>query len=186
MSNRTDASGLAAILAVLVGIIVMLLLALAVYFSGGFANARPNEAWQAQKVQAEAEGDAETLRRLRYIGTAGTLPCPEGSATWCVPSVGVHQNCCGEGDAYEADDFEVDAFGNLYAILTCNSPRDCEEIPNKVVRHQGEKFRIPPGKVLLNHDPVNDTGHGWVWISPSSTDENGQPVVFCFAPGAGG
>ncbi len=171
----------------LAGLLVVFAVAIAVLLLmlGIRAHARPNPAWQAQRIQAEQGEDYETLRRLRYVSKAGTKSCPEGSQTWCVPSVGVPVNCCGEADAYEADDFEVDTAGNLWGVLTCNDPKDCEEVANKVVRNPGEKFRIPRDKLLLSHDPVNDTGHGWIWISPSSTDEDGLPVVFCFTPGAG-
>lgn len=181
MKYRPDPGTLAGLLVIIVVAIAVFLLVL-----GLRAHARSNEAWQAQKVQAEIEGDVETLRRLRYVGTAGTLPCPGPySIGWCQPDRGFHQPCCGEADAYEADVVEVDGAGNTWAVLTCNDPKDCQDIANKVRREPGEKFIVPAARVLLNHDPVNDTGHGWVWISPSSTDAEGRAVVYCWAAPAG-
>jgi hypothetical protein len=142
------------------------------------AHARPNAAWEAQRVQAQSENDAETLRRLRYVGTAGTLLDDRGKT--------FRASCCGEADAYESDDFETDADGNLFAVLTCNDQKDCQEIKGKTVRLPGAKFKVPANKMLVNHDPTNDTGHGWVWIANTSFDEHGQPVVYCYAPPSGG
>ncbi len=171
----------------LAGLLVILAVAIGTFLlvSGTRSHSRPNAAWEAQRIQAEQNNDDETLRRLRYVSKAGVLRCPVDSERWCIPSVGVPTNCCGEADAYESDDFEVDRAGNLWAILTCNDPRNCEAIPGKVIRLAGEKFRIPVEKTLLNYWPLNDTGHGWIWLSPSATDADGKPVVLCFTPGAG-
>lgn len=138
----------------------------------------------------------------KYLSTAGALPVyrdgqPNGAF--------YHGNCCGEADAYEADDTFIDAAGNLYAVLTCNEPANCIEVPGKrvcgpdeetgnevcntvgakVTRPAGSKWLVPPEKVLLNHDPVNNTGHGWVYISPNATGPDGQPTVLCWAAGPG-
>jgi hypothetical protein len=124
------------------------------------------------------------LRVLDYVSKAGTLKCP---VEWnsCVNGV-YHQSCCGDGDAYEADDFRLDGDGRFIAILTCNDPADCEEIPGKVIRAAGTEFAVPPSKVLVNYDPSNNTGHGWIWVSPYSKDESGNPIVFCFSEPSGG
>ncbi len=153
----------------------------------------PNPAWQAQLSQAEKYGDEETLRRLRYIRGAGTLRYPTDvrDASGAVASFAgttYHASCCGEADAFEADDWEVDAAGNLWAILTCVGVGSCEEVPGKVVRAPGTKVKIPPSQVLV-HDPAlpNNTGHGWVWIAPGGqTDNEGNPRVYCYAFPTGG
>src|SRR6267154_5937836 len=130
--------------------------------------------------------------RNEYLSKAGTLPAyyqglPTGET--------YHGNCCGFGDAYEADDFSIDDKGNLWAILTCNDPDNCKEVPGKetcgpddegnqvcsniggkIVRPPGSKFLVTPDKILINRSPVNVTGHGWVYISPYSVDNIGQPV----------
>ena len=134
--------------------------------------------------------------RGEYLSRAGALPTyRDGQPTGAF----YHGNCCGEADAYEADDVFVDADGNLFAVLTCNDPDDCKEVPGtqscgpdeetgaevcamvgaKITRPPGSRWLVPPDKVLLNHDPVNNTGHGWIWISPNSTDGSGQPMVYC-------
>lgn len=179
MINRDMISNISA------GFILALVTAVCLFAVQQSTYGRPNPAWEAMRIQAQADGDEEILRRLRYVSKAGFLRCPVGSETWCTPSVGVPANCCGEADAYEADEYSVDANGTLYAELTCNSPKNCEDIPGKVHRAPGEKFRVPVEKTLMSHTPKNDTGHGWIWISPSSTNEDGSPVVFCWAPPAG-
>ncbi len=138
----------------------------------------PNEAWKTQRAQAEYSEDYDTLKRLDYLSKAGTLRDMTGR----LYSV----SCCGPADAYEADIVSVDQFGNTIAELTCNTPHICEEIQGKVTRPQGTKFRIPPGKTLVNVAPPNNTGHGWVWVSPNQYDEEGNPTVYCYTEGTGG
>ncbi len=122
--------------------------------------------------------------RNEYLSKAGTLPSFDRDGQ---PNGGtIHANCCGIGDAYEADDYEIAPDGSLWAILTCNDPENCKEITGKIVRAPGTKFRIAPRIVLKNFDPVNNTGHGWVYISPTATDEEGNPVALCWAAPAGG
>jgi hypothetical protein len=141
------------------------------------AQARPNPAWQAQWAQAQRDDDQDMLRRLKFISTAGGVSCDK-----CVNGV-VAISCCGEADAYEADDVWVDKTGATWAVLTCNDPRNCQEIKGKIPRAPGEKFRVPPERVLLKDHPHNDTGHGWVWISVTSVDTDGLPTVLCWAVG---
>lgn len=93
-------------------------------------------------------------------------------------------SCCGDADAFIADDFEVDAEGNLYAIITADYPEPpgyLEEDgtltkPSFVVR-RGMKILIPEAK--RNHDPrdANMSGHGVVFMMPS----NGTVLCY-FAP----
>jgi hypothetical protein len=156
------------------------------------AHARPNAAWEAMRVQAEAECSEELFlrvpqdircqarRRLRYISQAGTVACIPN--THCQYG-GTFVSCCGEADAYEADDTWTDEKGNTWAVLTCNDPDDCREVPNKITRKPGERFRVPPERVLLKDRPRNDTNHGWVWISTFQTDADGAPAVLCWTGG---
>ncbi len=152
------------------------------------AIALPNPAWEAQRIQAERNGDMQRLRILNFIGKAGTLryPADMRDATGNIASFAgttYHQSCCGRADAYEADELEVDEAWNLWAILTCNDPDDCVPVEGKPERPPGTKVRVPPEKVLVNFDPVNDTEHGWVWIAPSMTDADGSAHVYCFSFG---
>jgi hypothetical protein len=184
--DHREAGIAASIFAMMIGTVVMIAagvidLVLVVGLAISMAHARPNPEWEAQRRQAQYNDDEQTIRRLEYLSHAGTVPCPDdalfcgmgGAPTYHVP-------CCGEGDAYEADDFKV-VDGVAYAVLTCNDPEDCREIKGKIPRPPGSVFKIPVAKTLVNHDPVNDTGHGWIWISPTATDENGEPIVYCWA-----
>jgi len=149
------------------------------------AHSRPNAAWEMMRIQAQAEGDVETLRRLKFVGTAGAVACSSYfTASLCVNGV-IQISCCGEADAYEADDIYTDPQGVSWAVLTCNDPRNCQEVRNKVVRPPGQRFRIPPERVLLKDHPTNDTGHGWVWIQAGCTDPTGEPCVLCWATPGG-
>jgi hypothetical protein len=144
----------------------------------------------------DGEQTEQSIKEGRYLSKAGTLPTYEGGQPTGVTYKG---NCCGEADAYEANDTFIDDKGTLWAVLTCDDPRHCQEIPEKcvldkesdqqvctknggkVMRKAGERYRVPPDKVLLGYDPTNDTGFGWVYVSPSSTDGEGKPIVYCWA-----
>lgn len=149
--------------------------------------------WDRDEVLTE-----EGKIRNEYLSRAGALPTyRDGQPTGAF----YHGNCCGFADAYEADDMFVDEAGNLFAVLTCNDPANCKEVPGKevcgadeesgqtvcntvgakVTRPAGSRWLVPPDKVLLNHDPVNNTGHGWVYISPNATGPDGLPFVLCWA-----
>ena len=86
-------------------------------------------------------------------------------------------NCCGEADAYEADDFEV-VDGKVYAVVT--DDRD-DTFPNGAVRPHvapGIRIEVPEKKIKWDHG--NPTGHGWVFLSVST----GQ--IYCYVLPAGG
>ncbi len=74
-------------------------------------------------------------------------------------------SCCGDGDAYIADDFETKD-GKFYAIITGEYPAG-QEVSESSIK-KGTKILIPPNK--LNHaseDGGNPSGHGVVFLSPS-------------------
>jgi hypothetical protein len=117
--------------------------------------------------------------RSAYISKAGTYL-----------KNGVHVNCCGAADAYEADETSIDTAGNTYAVITCNDPDNCKAVEGKIVRAPGSKYLVPPDKVLAPYDPVNNTGHGWVYIvqqgpDDSSTGGDPEPAVICWAAPGG-
>lgn len=152
----------------------------------------------AANFDRDAAQTEETEIRNKYLSKAGTTPVykdgqPTGETT--------HTNCCGFADAYEADETFIDEAGNLYAVLTCNDPANCIEIPGKqvcgpdeesgntvcsmtgakVTRAPGTKWQVPPDKVLLPYEPVNNTGHGWVYLSASATGPDGKAMTLCWA-----
>jgi hypothetical protein len=90
-----------------------------------------------------------------------------------------HSPCCAEADAYEADDFDTDEAGNLYAILTCNEPENCTNYGTEPGEREfvapGTKIFISPNKIIPPRDPINKTGHGWVFYAAT------QKFVFCYA-----
>lgn len=82
-------------------------------------------------------------------------------------------SCCGEADAYWADQTETGPNGELYAIIT--DDRDDEPLR----RHHvpiGTKILIPPHKIKW--DQGNPTGHIVIFLS--SVDE-----VFCYVQNGG-
>lgn len=151
---------------------------------------------QAKNWDSDAEQTEQSIKDNKYLSKAGTLPLyKDGQPTGTV----YHGNCCGEADAYEANEVAIDDQGQLWAVLTCDEPRHCQEAPEKcvldeesneqvciknagkIVRQPGERFLVPPDKVLLGYDPTNDTGFGWVYIAPTSTGPGGTPLVYCWA-----
>lgn len=149
------------------------------------AHGRPSTQWDFAQL-VEKFGEDEARARSEFF-KAGTLPSKNGD---------VRVSCCGEADAYEADDYEIDKDGNLVAILTCNDPRDCEYLDQpppvydnesgdyvtsgntKIKRSAGTRFIVPPMMVLRPYNPVNKTGHGWLFIG--SGDK-----VLCYGPASG-
>lgn len=74
-------------------------------------------------------------------------------------------SCCGESDAYEADDFEAE--GDHYvAIIT----------DGRGVIPDGTRFNIPNGKIKF--DSNNPTGHGILFMG-----QGGQ--IYCYLPPSG-
>jgi hypothetical protein len=64
------------------------------------------------------------------------------------------KSCCGEADAYEADNFEVD--GDHYIAIITDGKGD---IPN------GTRIAVPNHK--MKWDEGNPTGHGIIFIGPA-------------------
>lgn len=78
-------------------------------------------------------------------------------------------SCCGDGDAFVADDFEVGKHGEFYAIITGDYTP--EQLANSGIRlptNRGNKILIPQNKLnRALEDGGNPSGHGVVFISPS-------------------
>jgi hypothetical protein len=159
--------------------ILAILLWIALFLSILPKNGYPKN-WDMDAAQTEAG-----KIRSEYLSKAGTLPSYRYSEeTGKSEPTGetYHANCCGEADAYEADDVFIDAEGSTWAVLTCNDPDDCKEVQGKEVRQPGTKIKVPQDRVLLNYEPPNFTGHGWIYLSPNSGD---NPAVYCYAAPAG-
>ena len=72
-------------------------------------------------------------------------------------------SCCGDGDAFVADDFEVGPHGEFYAIITGDYPGEQSDLRQQITR--GSKILIPPNKLnRALEDGGNPTGHGVVFI----------------------
>ncbi len=81
-------------------------------------------------------------------------------------------SCCGEADAYWADEIHV-RDGKTYAVITDDrpdEPRGRPHVPN------GTEIEIPNHK--LKWDAGNPTGHGVLFMSRNR-------YVFCYAQGGG-
>ena len=81
-------------------------------------------------------------------------------------------SCCGETDAYWADEIHVKE-GKTYAIITDNRPDEPRGRPHVAI---GTEIEIPNNK--LKWDKSNPTGHGIVFLS-----RNGY--VFCYVQPGG-
>jgi hypothetical protein len=81
-------------------------------------------------------------------------------------------SCCGEADAYWADEIHVKE-GKTYATITDDRPDEPRRRPHVDI---GKQIEIPNKK--LKWDKANPTGHGIVFLS-----RNGE--VFCFVQPGG-
>lgn len=83
-------------------------------------------------------------------------------------------SCCGEADAYYADEFEVE--GDHYvAIVTDTRPDVFRNGTTRPHIEPGTRVRIPNGK--MKWDAGNPTGHGIVFIG-------NRDQLYCYvAPG---
>lgn len=98
-------------------------------------------------------------------------------------------SCCGDADAYYTDKSELDANGNLVAIIT-------DTRPDELTRPDGSKaFRphIPPGtKIVVPKKKIrkpaseNPTDHGIIFVLVSGDESGASPdlsfYVFCYEP----
>jgi len=87
-------------------------------------------------------------------------------------------SCCGDGDAFMADDFEVGQHGEFYAIITGDYTRAQSESPDAqqpVTR--GKRILVPPNKLnRALEDGGNPSGHGVVFLNA------GGEVLCYFGP----
>jgi len=78
-------------------------------------------------------------------------------------------SCCGDGDAFIADNFETGPNGEFYAIITGEYPQGESAYPGG--QHpitKGSKILIPPNKLnRAREDGGNPSGHGVVFLSPA-------------------
>jgi hypothetical protein len=81
-------------------------------------------------------------------------------------------SCCGEADAYFADEIHV-RDGKTYAVITDNRPDEPRGRPHVEV---GTEIEIPTNK--LKWDRGNPTGHGIVFLSRTG-------YVFCYVQPGG-
>lgn len=81
-------------------------------------------------------------------------------------------SCCGEADAYWADEVHVRG-GKTYATITDDRPDEALRRPHIPM---GTEFEIPNEK--LKWDRGNPTGHNVLFVSRSN-------FIFCFVQGSG-
>ena len=93
---------------------------------------------------------------------ARLMQCQQWISTVKQPDTRV--SCCGDGDAYIADDFETKD-GKFYAIITGEYPANAD-ISYQI--RKGTKILIPPNKLnRAAEDGGNPSGHGVVFLSAS-------------------
>lgn len=89
-------------------------------------------------------------------------------------------SCCGLGDAYEADLFETEKGGAIYAVITdgrefaFHKRSDPPDVIHKR-REIKEGTRVYIPATALTHSKGNPTGHGVVFIS-----QGDLKTVYCF------
>jgi hypothetical protein len=75
-------------------------------------------------------------------------------------------SCCGEADAFEADDFAQTADGHYVAIIT----------DGKGLVPDGTRVSVPDNKIKW--DKGNPTGHGWLFMGQGG-------MVYCYVTPGG-
>lgn len=115
--------------------------------------------------------------RWRAAQADGTVPPCDRMCEWVrdlkVPGTveaGNPQSCCGEGDRYEADDFQQED-DHYVAIVT----------DGKNIVPDGTRVQVPNTRV--NWKDGNPTGHGQIFLSGRHDD--GSYFVYCYAPPGG-
>lgn len=117
----------------------------------------------------------DAKRRVDFMQQAGWLPANPAAGAMA----DFKANCCGPADAYEADEWRTEPDGTLIAVLTCNEPESCEEYPGKIVRKPGTEIKIAWNQILIPGRPLNNTGHGWVWLGAQ-----GGVICYSHPPGS--
>ncbi len=79
-------------------------------------------------------------------------------------------SCCGPGDVYWADKFEIGADGQFYAIVTDDRPDEILDAEGNIIAVRphvdvGTRVLIPPIKHKdPRADPMPEPRHGVVWL----------------------
>lgn len=81
--------------------------------------------------------------------------------------------CCGEGDAYWADDVRTGPDGQLYAVITDDRP---DQPLGRM--HIGIGTEIPVPNNKIKYDQGNPTGHTVIFVGPTGH-------VYCYVQNGG-
>jgi hypothetical protein len=88
-----------------------------------------------------------------------------------------HVSCCGDADAYWADDFDIDEDGQYVAIITDDRGPEYDAKVGRETRPVGTRVVVPNRK--LKYDQGNPTGHGIIFVSSGG-------AAICYVTPAGG
>lgn len=132
------------------------------------ALARPGEQW-AQLALEPGESIEDRIERSAWFARQKMPDSPR-------------QSCCGEADAYYADQVEV-VDDKVYAIITDTRPDAPLGRPHIPV---GTKFEVPPHKNKDTRADPNPTGRTIIfvrWYANQTPD--GDWAVLCYLPDGG-
>ena len=98
------------------------------------------------------------------------------------------QSCCGEGDAYWADEVHV-RDGKMFAVITDKRPDgQCGVMECRFHEEPGTEYEVPPGKIVGKEQEKlgNPTGHVVIFLG-GRTQYNGtwHRDVLCYVPNSG-
>jgi len=92
-------------------------------------------------------------------------------------------SCCGESDAYWADEYHVDAKGNLIATIT--DDRDDKPLGRYHVP-LGTKYIVPQNKVVdATRQRGNPSGHTIIFLGTLFNNDPTTRPVLCWVGGGG-
>jgi hypothetical protein len=99
-------------------------------------------------------------------------------------------SCCGESDAYYADEVRV-RNGKMYAVIT--DERDDKPLGDRAHEKVGTEYEVPPRQIVGQEQygaaKGNPTGHVIIFLGGPSYDQSGERMqprtVLCYVPNGG-
>lgn len=85
-------------------------------------------------------------------------------------------SCCGDGDSYIVDDFEV-VNGDIVAIVSVDYPPDD---PHGIKK--GQRILIPKNKINTSQEDAGVHSHGVVFLTGTSDGQNPNVLCYFFPP----
>ena len=137
-------------------------------------------------AQARDDGHWEERVGVEIAKWMGALVQPD--TMWKNGDHMVGTPCCGEADAYWADDVHVYTShdGDKFVAARITDTRDDKALANRAHEEVGTEYIIPPNKVVgfEQSERGNPTGHAVIFLGTATAvgKRAGARPVLCFVP----